>query len=95
MRAIQVTAPGQVGFVEAPVPSPRPGQALVRPLIVSLCGSDVRAVYCAPDEEYPLPVGRSGHEIIGVVEALAAADSRVGVGDTALALTWEETGMAE
>jgi len=95
MRAVQITAPGHVESVEAPTPSLKPGHALVRPTMVALCGSDVRTVFYAPEEEYPRPVGASGHEIIGTVEAIDAADAHVRVGDAVLALTEEETGMAE
>ena len=63
MRAMHITAPGHFGFVDVPVPAVQPGYALVRPLIESLCGSDVRAVYYAAPEEYPMPIGRGGHEV--------------------------------
>ncbi len=95
MRAIQIVAPGRPEFVEVPVPTLRPGHGLVRPLLLSLCGSDVRSVYYAPEDEYPLAVGRGGHEVIAQVEALAGSPPGVGVGDSVMALVPGDAGMSE
>jgi L-iditol 2-dehydrogenase len=95
MRAVHIVAPGQPEFVEVPVPLPGPGQALVRPRLVALCGSDVRVVFYSPREEYPFAVGRNGHEIIARVEALNGHLDGVQVGDLVLALIPGELGMAE
>lgn len=95
MRAIQITAPGRTEFVETPLPELRPGFALVRPMLLSLCGSDVRSVYYSPEEEYPHPVGRGGHEVIGLVEALNGTAPGVEVGDHVLALVPGDAGMSE
>jgi threonine dehydrogenase-like Zn-dependent dehydrogenase len=95
MRAVQAVAPGKTEFVEAPVPELGPGYALVRPVLLSLCGSDVRMVYYAPEEAYPFPVGTSGHEMVGVVEAVDARGSDIQVGDVALTLAPHHTAMAE
>ena len=110
MRAAHVLAPGRVEVVEAPAPIPAPGYALVRPELVSICGSDLHAVYRHPPKAYPQPVGWSGHEIVGTVEALVpAADGPqangpqangpqadgVRPGDRVLALTSVQCGMAE
>jgi threonine dehydrogenase-like Zn-dependent dehydrogenase len=95
MRAIQVVAPGDVQFLDVPEPELRPGFALVRPLLVALCGSDVRTVYRAPREEYPFDIGRGGHEIVGVVQAINGEGAEVDVGNVALTLVEEEIGMAE
>ncbi len=95
MRAVQVVGRGRVELVEAPAPTLRPGQVLVRPLLISLCGSDVRVVYHLPEDAYPLPVGAAGHEVIGVVEAVAAPGCSVQAGEVALVLLPEERGMAE
>jgi len=94
MRAIQVRAPGQAGFVEVPVPEVIPGTVLVQPLVESLCGSDVRSVFCAAPAEYPLEVSRGGHEIIArVLEVNGHAE--VKPGDLALTLVNEDRGMSE
>jgi threonine dehydrogenase-like Zn-dependent dehydrogenase len=95
MRAVQVTAPGRAAFVEAPIPRLKPGHALVRTMLISLCGSDVRVLHYAPGEEYPFPVGTTGHEMIGVVEAVDAPGSDIKVGDVALTLVPYHDAMAE
>jgi threonine dehydrogenase-like Zn-dependent dehydrogenase len=41
MNALQVMARGKAEFVKTPVPELLPGHALVRPRLVTLCGSDV------------------------------------------------------
>ena len=95
MLAIQITAPGRPEFVEVPIPGLRSGSAVVRPLLLSLCGSDVRAVYYAPEEEYPHPVGSGGHEVIARVEALDGTVPGVAVGDVVMALVPGDAGMSE
>jgi L-iditol 2-dehydrogenase len=95
MRAVQVIAPGRAEFVEAPMPTLKSGHALVRTMLVSLCGSDVHTVYHAPKGEYPFPIGTSGHEMIGVVEAVDAPGSHIKVGDVALTLVPYKEAMAE
>jgi threonine dehydrogenase-like Zn-dependent dehydrogenase len=95
MRAVQVVAPGKAEFVQAPAPALQPGHALIRTLILSLCGSDVHLLYYAPPNEYPFDVGTTGHEMIGVVEAVDAPESDIRVGDVALTLAPYHKAMAE
>jgi threonine dehydrogenase-like Zn-dependent dehydrogenase len=95
MRAVQIMAPGRPEFVEAPIPTLKPGHALVRTLMLSLCGSDVHMVHHHAPEEYPLPVGATGHEMIGMVEAVDAPGSSIQPGDIALTLVPYQTAMAE
>lgn len=95
MRATRVVARGRVEFVEAPAPVLGPGQVLVRPLLVAICGSDVRTVYYRPEAEYPLRVGTSGHEMVGRVEAADAPGQGLEAGDLALVLVPHEDAMAE
>jgi len=95
MIATQVIAPGKAVFVEAPEPQLQPGHALVRPVLVSLCGSDIYMLRYAPKENYPYPVGTTGHEMIGVVEAVAAPDSGIKPGDLALTIAPAHTAMTE
>lgn len=95
MRATQVVSRGRVEFVEVPKPEVGPGQALIRPLLLALCGSDVHRVYYAADEAYPFPPGTSGHEMIGVVEAVDAPGHGLREGDVALVLSPVENAMSE
>lgn len=94
MKAVQIISPGQATFVDIPTPEPGPGQALIRTKFVSLCGSDTHAIKYSDPASFPLPPGRSGHEVIGVVEAVNG-HSEIQVGDTALALVDTNQGMAE
>lgn len=93
--ATQCVAPGKVEFVELPPPSPKPGQAVVRTLLMSLCGSDVQYAYYADERKYPFPVATTGHEIIGVVEEVDAPASDLKPGDLVLALAPHHEGATE
>lgn len=95
MRATQVMAPGEIRVIDIPKPTLKPGHALVRTKQVSLCGSDYHTIYYSNPGEYPLPPGMSGHEVVGVVEAIDAPHSPVGVGELTLALVRGNQGMAE
>jgi len=95
MRAVQCVAAGEPQFVEAPKPELKPGYALVKTRLVSLCGSDVHMVYYEPPARYPFPRGTSGHEMIGVVEAVDAPGCDLKPGDVALTMAPYHTAMAE
>lgn len=95
MKAAQVVARGKVQFVEVPKPELRPGYALVRTRLLSLCGSDIRMLHYAPDAAYPFPPGTTGHEMVGVVEAIDAPNCGLTVGDQVLALAPTHQAMAE
>ncbi len=95
MRAVQCGAAGEPRFIETPKPELKPGYALVKTLLVSLCGSDVHMVYYEPPARYPFPPGTSGHEMIGVVEAVDAPGFALAPGDVALTMAPYHTAMAE
>ena len=95
MRAVQVVARGKAEFVQTEKPQLRPGHALVRTQQVSLCGSDIRYLKYAAPEKYPFPPGTTGHEMVGVVEAVDAPESGIKVGDVALTLVTDHRAMAE
>jgi len=95
MRAVQVVAPGKAEFVKTPKPTLKPGHALMRTLLLSLCGSDVHLLHFLPPEEYTLDAGTTGHEVIAVVEAVDAPESGIKVGDVALTLAPYQIAMAE
>ncbi|MBI2172413.1 MAG: zinc-binding dehydrogenase [Chloroflexi bacterium] len=68
MRAARLTSPKRFEFVDVPMPSPKPGEALVRMERLSICGSDLRTYdRLLPEEQYPVDVGRPCHECLGVV----------------------------
>ncbi|MBX3011562.1 MAG: zinc-binding dehydrogenase [Caldilineaceae bacterium] len=95
MRAVQVVAPGKIQFVEIQRPALVPGHVLVRPRYLSLCGSDVHMVYYGDEHDYPHAVGSSGHEMVGVVEAVDAPGCGIQVGDWALTLSPPQLAMTE
>jgi L-iditol 2-dehydrogenase len=95
MKAVQITAPGVTTITEAPVPDLKPGKALIRTRMLSLCGSDLRHLYNLPPEAYPSAPGATGHEMVGIVEAVADPNAPVKVGDVALTLAPDHYAMAE
>ena len=98
MKAAHVTAPGQVSVVEVEEPQQQVDHAVIRPQIVSICGSDLKSVYNLPAGDYPLVPGRSGHEVIGIVEEVSYGSKVVfpfEAGERVLALPAGQDGMAE
>ena len=95
MRAVQVMAPGRAEFIDMPKPTLKPGHALIRTHRLSLCGSDTRMLYYAPADHYPFPPATTGHEMVGLVEAIDAPGSGIKVGDMALVLVDGHLAMSE
>lgn len=98
MQAAHVTSPGAVRIDSFPEPELTPGHAVVRPELISICGSDLRAVYDQPAGAYPLAPGQSGHEVIGIVEAVEYRGKTVfpfEPGERVLAPPSPHLGMAE
>jgi len=65
MRAISIAAPRRAEAVEAPVPEPARGQALVRVEGCGICGSSLPVWEGRPWFSYPLAPGAPGHEAWG------------------------------
>lgn len=94
MRAVQLVGPEQFEVVHAPEPEVAPGQALLRIRTVGLCGSDRFMVSrLMARGAIPGPVGVSGHECIGTVEA--SRHPSLAPGDEVLYLPLIFDGMAE
>src|SRR3954454_13930564 len=76
--AVQITSPGVIELVDAPVGEPGPGEAVVRVAYAGICGSDrelLEGGRPAPFVRYPVV---PGHEWSGVVETVGAgADPRL------------------
>jgi L-iditol 2-dehydrogenase len=71
MRVAKVVAPREIRLDEAPVPTPGPGEALIRIKAVGLCGSDLQYYANGRIGDLHLSAGHIlGHEVAGVVEAL-------------------------
>lgn len=78
MRQAIMTEPGIIKIQDAPVPSPGPGEVLVRVRCIGVCGSDIHVYHGRhPFTSYPVV---QGHEFSGVVEAVGpgVADFKIG-----------------
>jgi 2-desacetyl-2-hydroxyethyl bacteriochlorophyllide A dehydrogenase len=85
-----MTAPGVIEIGEAPSPSPKSGEVLLRVRRIGVCGSDVH-VYHGKHPFTPYPVVQ-GHEFSAVVEAVGAKVARVKVGERVTATPQEVCG---
>ncbi|MFI5338723.1 MAG: zinc-binding dehydrogenase [Candidatus Methylomirabilales bacterium] len=71
MRVAKVVAPGQIRLEDEPIPSPGPGEVLVRIKAVGVCGSDLQYYAHGRIGDLQFAAGHVlGHEAAGVVEAL-------------------------
>ncbi len=95
MLATQVLAPGQVEIINTEIPPLKKGHALVKFLHLSLCGSDIFMLHYQTADMYPTPPGVSGHEVVGVVEAIDDPNSQLQVGQKVLVLVPWLNGMSE
>ena len=100
MLAGQITAPGQLNFIDQPLPRIADGQLSVKLETASLCGSDIP--YFLHDTTHPsvagqplpLPPGLSMHELLGTV--YESKSKRFKEGDRVLALPFHYLhGMSE
>jgi alcohol dehydrogenase len=67
MKAAVFLRPGKIVLEEKPIPSPGPGEALVKITTTTICGTDVHIL----KGEFPVDEGRTiGHEPVGVIAAL-------------------------
>ncbi len=80
MKAVMVTAPGQVEVVDVPEPTPGPRDIVVRPRACGICGSDV---YYIAIGGIPPRQGETilGHEAAGEVVEVGAEVAGLSVGD--------------
>ncbi|MEU6094315.1 alcohol dehydrogenase catalytic domain-containing protein [Streptomyces sp. NPDC047079] len=89
MRAAAVVSPNVAKVIDLPIPEPAPGEVLVSPLRVGLCGTDLELLHGTAsyvrDGRAPYP-HVFGHEWVGQVVALASSGptgtgGRISVGD--------------
>ncbi|MET0931338.1 MAG: alcohol dehydrogenase catalytic domain-containing protein [Aeromicrobium sp.] len=88
MKAFRLYASNDVRMVDVEVPTPGPGEALIRVAASGVCGSDVHGVAEADRYGYPLPY-TLGHETTGYVASFGepsspdetGAEPEIGVGD--------------
>lgn len=75
MQALVYTGPNTLALQEAPIPSPDPGEVLVRVEAVGICGSDMHA-YHGHDSRRPAPL-ILGHEAAGTISSGPRSGERV------------------
>jgi len=80
MRQIRLDRPGSFSVVDAPVPVPAAGEALVRVQRIGVCGTDLHAfVGRQPFFHYPRVLG---HELAVEIMGLPAGETKFNVGQT-------------
>ncbi len=75
-----IEAPRKVGLTDVAVPSPGPGNVLIRVAGSGICGSEIPAYEGRRWFDYPLPAGTPGHEGWGTVEELGPGVHGIEVG---------------
>lgn len=94
MKAVQIQARGKPTLIDTPVPELQAGHALIKTQRVSLCGSDIRWLHHLADADYPTAPGTTGHEMVGIIEAVDDDSGAFAVGDRVLALAPDHRAMA-
>ncbi len=78
MKQQVMTAPGVIEFRQVPIPTPGPGQVLVKIHRIGVCGSDIHVYHGKhPFTSYPVT---QGHEVSGQIEALGDGVTGLSVG---------------
>ncbi len=81
MRALVFDGPNKIRLENVPVPTPGPGQAVIRITLTTICGTDLHIV----KGEYPVKSGLVlGHEAVGVIHDLAPDVTGCNIGDRVL-----------
>lgn len=84
MKRATMTAPGQIEITQAAIPSPGPGEVLLRIQRIGVCGSDIHVFHGKhPYTSYPVV---QGHEFSALIEAVGPSVSGLAPGDKVTAL---------
>ena len=96
MKALQIVAPGEVTWADAPMPQPLAGEVLVKVAAITTCPHwDLHLMSGEPmfpgvPLPYPYTLGQPGHEMAGEVAALGDGVTEFSVGDQVAA--WRDAG---
>jgi 2-desacetyl-2-hydroxyethyl bacteriochlorophyllide A dehydrogenase len=81
MRALVFRGANQIGVEQVSIPSPKPGEAVIRVTLTTICGTDLHTL----KGEYPVKPGLViGHEPVGVIHELGVGLSGYAIGDRVL-----------
>ncbi|MBX3011254.1 MAG: zinc-binding dehydrogenase [Caldilineaceae bacterium] len=96
MKVLQIMAPGEVVWRDAPIPTPGAGEALVKVAAITTCPHwDLHLMSGEPmfpgvPLPYPYTPGQPGHEMTGEVVAIGPGVTELAVGDRVAA--WRDAG---
>ena len=99
MKIIQVTAPKEFAVLDIPIPSPGPGEVLMRITAVTTCPQwDLHLRHNEPmfighSFTYPYIPGQPGHEATGVIESMRDGVMDLACGDRVSA--WRDPGHGQ
>jgi 2-desacetyl-2-hydroxyethyl bacteriochlorophyllide A dehydrogenase len=78
VKAAVVVTPGTIAIEERPDPSPGPGEVVVKPAAVGICGTDLHIMDGEFAPAFPIV---PGHEMAGEIVAVGSAVTGYAVGD--------------
>jgi len=96
MKILQILAPGEVVWREAPIPQPEAGEVLVKVAAITTCPHwDLHLMSGEPmfpgvPLPYPYTPGQPGHEMVGEVAAVGPGVTGFAVGEQVAA--WRDAG---
>jgi threonine dehydrogenase-like Zn-dependent dehydrogenase len=88
MRAARIVGPGRVEVETVPRPDPREGEVRIDVEACGVCASNLGPWRGLPWIQYPMAPGESGHEAIGIVDAVGPGVTRFREGDRVTGLTY-------
>jgi hypothetical protein len=81
MKALIFRGVNNIGIEQVPIPTPGPGEAVIRVTLTTICGTDLHIVR----GEYPVRAGLIiGHEPVGVIHELGVGVTGYNIGDRVL-----------
>jgi threonine dehydrogenase-like Zn-dependent dehydrogenase len=83
---------GAVALADYELGDPGPGQALVRPTLTTICGSDIHIIEDIPEVPAGMPMG---HECVGIVEAVGDGVERIAPGDKVVVCCLQSCGHCD